>query len=110
MTKSRYDRVTISLPRETLREADRLAREADRPRSWVFAEAVRQYAARPHPTRPLPTPADGLGDSRRAQLVADLKLTPEQRVRAAEGTARATREPRAGVQRVVAFDRYEDYL
>lgn len=54
---------------------------------------------------------DGLGDSRRAQLVRDLALTPEERVRAAEETARLS-ELRSAPRtyQVLAFDRYEDYL
>lgn len=108
--KREYGRVTITLPTETLRQADRLARDADRPRSWVIAEAVRQYATR----RPSATPPhgveSGLGYSRRQQLVADLALTPEQRVLAAEETARATASRAPSVQRVIAFDRFEDYL
>lgn len=53
----------------------------------------------------------GLGAQRRAQLIADLALTPEARVRAAEETARVAflRNP-LRVQRVLTFDRYEDYL
>ena len=53
----------------------------------------------------------GLGSSRRAQLQRDLRLTPEQRVRAAEETLklerlRAVHTPHL----VIGFDRYEDYL
>ncbi|MGH7528616.1 MAG: ribbon-helix-helix domain-containing protein, partial [Gemmatimonadales bacterium] len=41
--KPSYARVSITLPREVLAAADRHARELDRPRSWVIAEAVRSY-------------------------------------------------------------------
>ena len=94
-----YARIAITLPREDLASADRLARDQDRSRSWVIAEAIRRYAA------------PGLGPSRTAQLAADLRLTPEARVRAAEATARVgelRRRPRR--ERVLGFGRYEDYL
>ena len=53
-----------------------------------------------------------VGAIRQSQLQADLALTPEQRVREAERTAReaelvARRRP---VNQVLTFDRYEDYL
>lgn len=114
--RPRYARIAITLPAPDLAAADRIAREQDRPRSWIIAEAVRQYAQAQASARDslAPTPpaeAAGLGSSRRAQLVADLRLTAEQRVRAAEQTARAaTRPRRTGVRRVIVFDRYEDYL
>jgi hypothetical protein len=53
----------------------------------------------------------GLGPLRLAQLTADLCLTPEQRVRAAEKTARASRwwnAPRR--QYVIGFSNFEDYF
>jgi predicted transcriptional regulator len=95
----RYARIAITLPPETLAAADRLAHAADRSRSWVIAEAVRRYAAA------------GLGPSRTAQLSRDLRLTPEARVRAAEETTRVA-DLRHGPRRdrMLAFDRYEDFL
>ena len=94
-----YARIAITLPPETLAAADRLAKAADRSRSWVIAEAVRRYASA------------GLGPSRTGQLQHDLRLTPEQRVREAEETLRVT-ELRHAPQRdrLLAFDRYEDFL
>jgi metal-responsive CopG/Arc/MetJ family transcriptional regulator len=94
-----YARIAITLPPETLAAADRLARAADRSRSWVIAEAVRRFAA------------TGLGPSRTGQLQRDLQLTPEARVRAAEETMRVA-ELRHGPRRdrMLAFDRYEDFL
>jgi hypothetical protein len=53
----------------------------------------------------------GLGPLRLAQLVADLQLTPEQRVRTAEQTARASRwwnEPRPHY--TISFSNFEDYF
>jgi hypothetical protein len=56
--------------------------------------------------------AVGLGPSRTAQLEADLQLTPEERVYAAERTLlvdKARRRPLQG-DRLLTFNRYEDYL
>ena len=110
MSKSAYARVAITLPMKDLAAADRAARDQDRSRSWIIAEAVRVYTAAsggPQPVAPTP----GLGPYRLAQLEADLRLTPSERVRAAEKTARAVpRGAHGRVLRVVAFDRYEDYL
>ena len=133
------DRVTITIPRELVAAADRLARRQDRSRSWVISDLLRQsFAALPKdaprlsptvvtrrrnarstqtPTNsdraraPLPEGSIGLGASRLAQLRHDLALTPEQRVLEAEDTAR-TSEQRAvrGVPEVIAFDRYEEFL
>lgn len=41
----RYARIAITLPRELLVAADRRARELDRSRSWVIAEAIRLVTA-----------------------------------------------------------------
>lgn len=113
--RPKFARIAITLPEEDLRAADEVARREDRSRSWVIAEAIRRYAgdarqaADPN-MHPVQGPA-GLGPSRHAQLLADLRLTPEQRVRAAEETTRVSliRRPMAA-KRVLAFDRYEDYL
>ena len=116
--RTRFARISITLPRELLVAADRRARELDRPRSWIVADALRAYVggapARPpavgEPTRAPYGAAPGLGPYRLAQLEADLALTPEQRVRAAERTARASpRRARLG-HRLLLFDHYEDYL
>jgi hypothetical protein len=110
--KKRYARIAITLPSPDLAAADRLARAQDRSRSWIVAEAIRQYAATKESSTdtPLP-PSSGLGTLRIHQLARDLALTPEQRVREADETLRLTlaREP-ARVQQLLAFDRYEDYL
>ncbi len=115
-----FSRIAITLPEKDLAAADRLAAAQDRSRSWVIAEALRRYVAsievpsaqdaRAGEASALPRPV-GLGAARLAQLKADLSLTPEARVRAAEETLRLTEtlaKPRA--QQVVAFDRYEDFL
>jgi Ribbon-helix-helix protein, copG family len=109
--KPTYARIAITIPEQDLAAADELARDRDRSRSWIISEAVRQYVAQPAPVAHRP----GLGALRHAQLVADLRLTPEERVRAAESTARAVPSRRSQadtkrVARVIGFDRYEDYL
>jgi len=119
-------RIAITLTAIDLASADQLAREQDRSRSWIIAEAIRRYVtAEATPRAPAgvlgpPHAAirgaalviqHGLGDSRRAQLISDLALTPEQRVRAAEETLplSAVKSP-TRLHQVVAFDRYEDFL
>jgi hypothetical protein len=75
-------------------------------RTYLAAPVVRESTAPPYGRRP------GLGEYRSQQLEADLALTPEQRVREAERTAREAELGR-GVPRsrgVRFFDRYEDYL
>jgi predicted transcriptional regulator len=118
-------RISITVPRDLVAAADRRARELDRSRSWVLAEALRAWlgargqgagareqVATARVREPEGHYAPGLGEYRLAQLKADLALTPEQRVREAERTAReaelvAGRRP---VNQVLTFDRYEDYL
>jgi hypothetical protein len=121
---TRYARIAITLPRADLAAADRLARAHDRSRSWIVAEAIRRFAAE-FPASPRRTglqPAGaatpgaaehapmGLGSSRLNQLTRDLALTPEERVRAAEETLRASPTDGPRTHRVIAFDRYEDFL
>lgn len=113
--KNSYARIAITLPHDTLQAADQRAAELDRPRSWVIAEAIRAYTANATPGAGAAAARGSwenrLGPSRLAQLAADLRLTPEERVIAAEETARATPPRERGrVQRVIAFDRYDDYL
>lgn len=121
-----YARIAITLPETDLASADRLAREQDRSRSWIIAEAIRRYVAAEAATEATPRvlvqpyvapPAGelatqrGLGDSRRAQLISDLALTPEQRVRAAEETLRLSElKSPARRHQLIAFERYEDFL
>jgi len=121
-----YRRVTVTVPVDVLREADRLARGLARSRSWVVTEALRRFAAlsgRAPGTRAAPagvhaevTPPyaarPGLDEQRLAQLESDMKLTPEQRVREAQSTVelayRLHRPPRAA--QVLSFETYEDFL
>jgi hypothetical protein len=117
-----YARIAITLPAGVLAAADRLARRLDRSRSWVIAEAIRRFvdeSAGARPPAAVHEPVAGyrissggtLGSLRQAQLEADLRLTPEERVRAAEETARLGRLVRSPAgQQVVVFDRADDYL
>lgn len=117
--KPTISRISITIPADLLAEADRLAAELDRSRSWVMGEAVRRWIARP-PTpavrepavSPYPPLRPGLGEQRLSQLHSDMRLTVEQRVMAAEEANkldRAIRPPIASTS-VRFFDRYEDYL
>jgi hypothetical protein len=99
--------VAITIPADDLAAADEMARTCQRSRSWVISEAVRRYAAEPAPAPSQP----GLGPLRLAQLAADLRLTPEQRVLAAEETARATiARGTVRAQRAIGFGNLNDYL
>lgn len=100
--KGPYARIAITLPAADLAAADRMAKEQDRSRSWIVAEAVRRYAA----ALSEEAAQDDLGDSRRAQLQRDVALTAEQRVRYAEETLRTADgavEPRR-------FDTFDEFL
>ncbi len=96
-------RISMTIPPDVLRRADRIAKREGRSRSWVLTEAVRRLAE-PTPAQPL-----RLDDSRRAMLKADPALTPTERVLAAERTAREVPVHRFGAL-FVTFDRFEDYL
>jgi hypothetical protein len=108
----KYARIAITLPSEDLAAADKLAAALDRPRSWVVAEAIRQYAAAARGPSAGPPLTPGLGPSRQQQLVRDMELTPEQRVREAEESAGLTSlgEPKGTAQHVWAFDDYTAYV
>ena len=115
-------RISITIPEELVTEADRKAVELDRSRSWVLVDALREYLAPREPgmkagsARLVQEPEmeylAGLGPSRTAQLEADLRLTPEERVLAAERTllVDAARGHTPVQDRLVTFDRYEDYI
>ena len=68
--------------------------------------AVREPQAQPYEVRQAYEEAD------LARLRSDLALTPEQRVHLAEELARTgvAGRPQPRFQRVIQFDRYEDYL
>ncbi|MDP9179144.1 MAG: ribbon-helix-helix domain-containing protein [Gemmatimonadota bacterium] len=105
-----FARIAITLPARDLAAADRLALRHDRSRSWIVAEAIRRYAA-DEAASALPPTQQGLGESRRAQLIRDLALTPEARVRAAEETNRlAELRSKTRTHQLAMFHRYEDFL
>lgn len=122
-----YARISVTLPRDVLAEADRIAAELGRSRSWVLAEGVRKLAVDPrHPeqsssrkapllkgpaTLPYGAQASGLGEYRLAQLQSDMRMGPEDRVRASEEMTRLSEMLYPGrPDQLLSFARYEDYL
>ncbi len=97
------ERISLTIPPDVLRRADRLAKREGRSRSWVLTEAVRRLPDT------APVESMRLDESRRAMLRADLALSPTERVLAAERTAREVPRRHFG-SLFVSFDRYEDYL
>lgn len=83
---SPYARIAITLPPDTLRAADELAAQQDRSRSWIVAEAIRQYAATQRGSARADGAGHSLGRSRFEQLRRDAALSPEARVLSAEET------------------------
>ncbi len=129
------ERITITIPKEVLEAADRHARELDRSRSWVVAEAVRRYGEPrghesttehrsvvrepppPPPPLPLPLPppaayaASEVEDARRRHLRAEATLSPGERLRRAEELGRLARraQRRGRREQVIGFESYEDF-
>ncbi len=109
MSKSpAFARISLTLPPQVLAEADRLATELDRSRSWVIAEAIRRLVSEGGATPDNPAAPDG---SRLAQLRADMARSPEERVVAGEHMA-ATRgdQTRGDRDQLLAFRSYQAYL
>ena len=112
-------RISITIPAALVEQADAEAKRRNRSRSWLIAEAVRRYldsapsGEAVREAAPVPYAA-GLGAQRLAQLRADLRLTPEERVKEAERTLRAGpssgRSTYGRTTRLIGFERYEDYL
>ena len=107
-----YARVSITLPRDVLNAADRQAKALDRPRSWVIAEAIRGYRGA-ESTQSEPAAPAGAADvaaARRQHLKANLKLTPEERLRRAAALLRLKPGSRTGRRaQIIGFDSYEDF-
>jgi hypothetical protein len=107
-------RISITIPEDLIGAADRRAAELDRSRSWVLVEALRRYLATgvEEVREPEIQYVAGLDPSRSAQLAADLRLTPEERVLSAERTllVDAVRGRSPGLDRLLTFDSYEAYL
>jgi hypothetical protein len=118
-------RITITVPAELVRAADKAAKAQDRSRSWVVADALRRGLAHAGgaaiaapgiaAVREVPRfryAPDGLDPQRFDQLRADMALTAEQRVMEAEETLRTGGAQRPGPRSryVRFFERFEDYL
>lgn len=110
-------RISITIPEELLAAADRRAAALDCSRSRLVCEALREHLSTARlPAWTVSEPrvdyASGLSPGRLEQLEADLALTPEERVRAAEQTALVAelRGPPPQRDRVIGFDRVEDFL
>jgi predicted transcriptional regulator len=115
-----YARISVTLPKDVLAAADRRAKQLDRPRSWVIAEALRQWeaasapAGAPRALRDAAAPPYGAGEvaeARQQHLIADLRRTPAERLRSAAdlaGLAQARRRSGPRVQ-IIGFDSYEDF-
>jgi len=110
-------RITITIPGDLVSGADRKARELDRSRSWVVAQAVREYLGHPAPAPRVVREPDGVyearavAEARTRHLAHDLTLTPAERLHRSENLARLARQvrPRARRHQVIGFDTYEDY-
>jgi len=104
-----HARIAITLPSDTLREADALAARLDRSRSWVVAEAIRQFAAAHRAAAPAPdTSVAVLGASRHEQLRRDAALTAEARVLQGEEVM-AVGAPPAHPDAVRSFPSYDAF-
>jgi ribbon-helix-helix CopG family protein len=114
----RIARISITIPSDLLKAADRLAREQDRSRSWVLGEGVRRMtsdaniAAAPGPVLdPYAGFEDELEAERLGRLAADLAMTPEERLARAEEMTRVARigRPARNRAQVIGFDSHEEY-
>ena len=106
-------RISVTLPQEVLEAADRRAEELDRPRSWVVAEALRSFVSAVREPASPAYATEAVADARRRHIAADLRLSPEERLRRAAELAHLSKlagQRRAGGRRqVIGFDTYEDY-
>jgi len=93
-------------------EAGAVGTAADGPQAYAWrAESLRAATVR-EPEAPPYEVRKAFDEADRERLRSDLALTPEQRVHLAEELARNVPDgrPRPRFQRVMQFDRYEDYL
>ncbi len=109
-------RISVTVPKDVVTAADRRARQLDRSRSWVVAEALRGYLAGGgavvrEPAVPYDASAQ-VADARRRRLLHDLRLSPAERLRATDELvrlSRVVREPRPLRAQVIGFDSYDDF-
>lgn len=116
-----YARISITLPRDLVSAADRRARTLDRSRSWLLADALRQYlgassAAPSSPGRvseaaPAAYAAREVASARTRHLGAELKLPAEERLLRAEQLGQLARQAQRRGRRlqIMGFDTYEDF-
>src|SRR5205814_1773732 len=109
-------RISVTIPKELLTAVDRKARELDRPRSWVIAEAARRFleaagssAKKPAAAVRENSPAFAAPDiaaARRRHLQVEASLPPEERLRRAEELTRLARlaQHRPPRQQIIGFD------
>lgn len=111
-------RISITLPRDVLAAADRWAKQLDRSRSWVVAEAVRAYVGRlatvREPGVQYGAPVDAaleVAAARQRHLLADLDLSPAERLRRAGDLVALAWQVHGRRKRaqVIGFDSYEDF-
>ena len=108
--KKPYARISITLPREVLAAADSQAKALDRPRSWIIAEAIRSYRSAPPSQAGAVAGAPEVAAARRQHLQADLRLTPEERLRQAADLLRLAPGSRTRRRaQIIGFDSYEDF-
>lgn len=108
-----YARIAITLPPETLRAADQLAAQSDRSRSWIIAEAIRQYAARQGVTPyAVGEAVDAIGASRLEQLRRDAALSPTARVHESESISAVGESPArpAAPRTFSSYDAFQEWL
>jgi hypothetical protein len=109
-------RISVTIPPDVLEAADQKAAELSRSRSWVVAEAIRAFVAgvatvavvREEPAAPY----DAAGDvqaSRDRLLLAELALTPTERVQRSEQLALLAERGRPRRTQIIAFETYDDY-
>jgi predicted transcriptional regulator len=118
---TRIARISITLPAELVRYADREAKRLGRPRSWVIAEALRaaSEAGSSEASLRVVEPAAGpyaaiAGELRaadRRRLRAALALSPAERLRRAGELVRLARaaRPSHGRVQIAAFETFEEF-
>ncbi|MBA3895042.1 MAG: hypothetical protein H0X69_15370 [Gemmatimonadales bacterium] len=89
--------------------ADRIAKELDRPRSWVIAEAIRSSQSGLRRAAVAPPGAAEVAAARRQRLLADLQRAPEERLRRAAALLRMAPGAGMGRTQIIGFESYEDF-